>query len=206
MNTNSNNCRRTFLKKCMVLTAGATVIGSGTKLMASPTDDWRWVGYCGVKCDNTCSWYSNNQCPSCKSVSYNCTVQKCAKAKPVPTCAHCTELDTCDDQFWTNNPGKYEDVKALRDSLNLSSIEKETVSKQDILVFPNPVQNYLTIQNPNNYIFNYELVNLNGQIIKKGTIENMELTLNISELTSGNYLFKVIRNKSVLQTLKVTKL
>ena len=206
MNTNSNNCRRTFLKKCVALTAGATVIGSGIKLMANPTDDWRWIGYCGRKCDNSCSWFKNNQCPSCKSITYNCTVQKCAKAKQVYTCAHCNDLDTCDDQFWTNNPENYENIKELRNSLNTTSIEKNAVSEQDILIYPNPAQDYLKIQNQQNYIFNYELVNINGQILKKGTIENKELTINISDLKPGSYLFKLNRNKNVLQIQKVLKL
>ncbi len=206
MSTNDNNCRRTFLKKCVALTAGASLIGSSIKLMANPADEWRWVGYCGLKCDNTCSWYNNNQCPSCKSITYNCTVQHCAKAKEIPTCAHCTELDTCDDQFWVNNPKQYEAIKELRDSLATTSINKRTKIEQDILIFPNPAQDYLKIQNQQNYIFNYELVNINGQILKTGTIDNKELTVNISDLKPGNYLFKLIRNKNVFQIQKILKL
>jgi hypothetical protein len=206
METNNNNCRRSFLRKCVALTAGATVLGSGIKLMANPEDEWRWIAYCGAKCDNTCSWFSNNQCPSCKSISYNCSVQKCARAKQIPTCAHCNELDTCDDKFWTDNPKRYTDIKALRDSLNPTDIKNNTGGKQEILIFPNPARDYLKLQINGNQIFNYEIVNINGQILKKGKIESKELTINISDIKPGTYLFRLIRNNNVLQTQQVIKL
>ncbi len=206
MNTNKSNCRRSFLKKCATLTAGATVIGSGMKLMANPTDDWDHIAYCGAKCDNSCSWFKSNQCPGCKSIAYDCTVQICAERKKIPTCAHCDELETCNKQFWTDNPESYENIKELKASLNVTSIKKNAVSGQDILIFPNPAKDYLKIQNQQNSIFNYELVNINGQILKKGTIEERELTINISDFKSGSYLFKLVRNKNVLQTQKILKI
>ena len=90
--------------------------------------------------------------------------------------------------------------------MNVTGIKKNTVSGQDILLFPNPAQDYLKIQNQHNNIFKYELVNINGQILKKGTVEKGELTINISDLKPGSYLFKLIRNKNVLQVQKVLKL
>lgn len=208
MHANSDNCRRSFFKKCAVLTVGATVIGSGTELIASTTvDDWRWIGYCGSKCDKTCSYFINNQCPSCKSSSWACTIQKCARAKKVATCAHCSELDTCADKYWVNNPSKYANIKDIRSKLGTTtSVNNQVPDKQDVLLFPNPAKDSLKIQNQQNNSFNFELVNLEGKILRKGSIETTDYTLNISNLKQGTYMFKIMRNNNVLQVQKVLKL
>jgi hypothetical protein len=48
-------------------------------------------------------------CFGCKSekLGYfcrNCTVKKCAVNKGLPTCAHCDDLDSCDQKLWKDFP------------------------------------------------------------------------------------------------------
>lgn len=203
MNSKENNCRRSFLKKGLALTAGLTLIGSGLKLHASTNDDWRWVGYCGIACDDTCSWFKNNQCPSCKSINYDCTLQDCAKAKNVDTCAHCSDLETCEDEYWTSNPDQYEVMKDLKVSLGLTGVNNQFSNKKKISVFPNPAKDYLIINNPANALMAFQLVSINGKVVKSGMIDSAELSIDISDVKPGNYVLKLQRNKATLKSHKI---
>lgn len=61
-------------------------------------------------------------CLGCKSdkVGYfckDCTVKKCAVQKGLPTCAHCDDLDSCDQHLWKEFPWLKEKAIKLKKEL-----------------------------------------------------------------------------------------
>lgn len=78
----------------------------------------------------------------------------------------------------------------------------EEINNLEIQLYPNPAINELQIiTSLKNY--SYEIVDLTGRKIINGKVEGDQKTINISKLTSGNYLFKQLSNYS-LQTIKFT--
>lgn len=65
-----------------------------------------------------------------------------------------------------------------------------------IVVSPNPVINNFTIDNPNGEFMQFELTDLNGKIVEKGTSKSVHHKVNIEEnLPSGIYLLRVKTSK-----------
>ena len=73
-----------------------------------------------------------------------------------------------------------------------------------ISLYPNPAKNNFNIQFPNNYIENSEItiVNTNGQIVKKQSVSQNDLTksniIEINSLNSGLYFVKI-------ESIKISK-
>jgi hypothetical protein len=75
----------------------------------------------------------------------------------------------------------------------------------DIQVFPNPTQTYSILSVSDDYIGeNYSIIDMNGKLIKHGTINNPKTYLDLSEWRSGVYFLK-INNKNLIQNLKIVK-
>ncbi len=72
-----------------------------------------------------------------------------------------------------------------------------------IKMFPNPVQNELNISNVNN-IDSVEVYNLLGQKVASQNFTSNDVRVNMSQLTSGAYMVKVISGTET-QTMKVIK-
>ena len=68
---------------------------------------------------------------------------------------------------------------------------KRIISGSEMIhVYPNPVENYFTIE-LNNQAKEYKILNVLGQIMESGTIESQKTTINISDFKEGIYLLKV---------------
>ncbi len=100
---------------------------------------------------------------------------------------------------------KYTDTTFLHPYDN-SSIEDVSIeNNNDLLIYPNPAQNEVSIKAQGERILNYSLYNINGQLIfrkdsPKAKIESLSLFL----LPKGVYILKVITNKNVY-TRKVVR-
>ncbi len=69
-------------------------------------------------------------------------------------------------------------------------------------MYPNPANELLTISI--NREANYSLMNLNGQVFKKGKISHKENTIDISNLSFGLYFLKVKTSEGTI-TKKLIK-
>ncbi len=92
----------------------------------------------------------------------------------------------------------------------LNNLECDTVStygnnnldKQEISVYPNPVDDFINLKGKHNLqLTYYEVTNSIGQIILKGKYQD---PIDISKLTSGTYYLKVY-NKIAFSTIKFVK-
>lgn len=77
-------------------------------------------------------------------------------------------------------------------------VEKE--AKNQISLFPNPVQDYLYIKADVNKDYYYQIYNASGQLVRKGKFENNRT--NISDLTKGFYLVRINDAELVVKILK----
>lgn len=68
----------------------------------------------------------------------------------------------------------------------------------EIDVFPNPSKGIITISSKSNLINNWILFDLNGKLIKKGSLNSNQETINLSELPKGIYNLKLVSNRNVL--------
>ena len=92
---------------------------------------------------------------------------------------------------------------------NLSSIlstQDFNNAKSKIIIFPNPTNNFITIQNKQNSTenFEYKIVDLTGRIVKNGNSKYNE-QINIECLTSGNYLIQIQTDSNQFITQKLIK-
>lgn len=83
--------------------------------------------------------------------------------------------------------------------LGVSTIPKKIAA---IHVFPNPATNNLFIENLNNKIFTYKIININGAIVKSNTTQSNEI--DVSDLSNGTYTLKVFNEDfSAIQKIVV---
>jgi hypothetical protein len=62
-------------------------------------------------------------------------------------------------------------------------------------IYPNPVKSKLTIETDKRGQL-YQLVNLDGQVVKSGRIENREMQMDFSGLPQGMYILKINNRKT----------
>ncbi|KAF2509778.1 T9SS type A sorting domain-containing protein [Flavobacterium arcticum] len=88
-------------------------------------------------------------------------------------------------------------------SYNIDNVTvSTTLGVNDVLVssfavYPNPVNDIVTISNDNNtFINSYKIIDINGRIVKSADINNVTtLQINMSDLVSGIYIMKVSSDK-----------
>jgi hypothetical protein len=203
MEKNNHFCRRSFLKKGFVATAGLSLLGTGIKAIASPEDEWRWIAFCTQAC-NTCPTYQSGGCWSCKSaqgLQGSCPVKRCAiDVKKVPTCAHCADLETCDK--YDDNPELRTQAMELRDSLSVSSL-RDADKNYSIRVYSSPSNNGIRIMNPETHEANYTLIDLSGKICKQGEIHSSSQLINVSDIRQGTYIIKLTDKGNLILSQKI---
>ena len=115
--------------------------------------------------------------------------------------------------FLNLNPGNYElritipKSQFFLDGVSLGITNTLSVnhykSKEELIIHPNPT-NGLLLMNLN-YLGDYLLFNINGQLLKKGSFNIGENNLDISNLSNGLYLMKTTTLEGKTYTNKVYK-
>jgi len=89
--------------------------------------------------------------------------------------------------------------------INFVSTAVQEFSTETIVnSYPNPFNNTLYIDLINNATATYQLINLNGQEVKNGIINQQHTTLLVDELKEGIYFLRLVGEHST-QTLKIIK-
>ena len=86
------------------------------------------------------------------------------------------------------------------------SVSDLDFSQKNIILFPNPTNNFIIIQNIENTSehFEYKIVDLTGRIVKNGNAKFNE-QINIESLTSGNYIVQIETENGEKFTEKLIK-
>lgn len=77
------------------------------------------------------------------------------------------------------------------------TITTTTVGINDVLasqtkLYPNPANDVVTIEFNSNNVVNVNIVNLNGQVVANGIVNNGTTTVNVANLESGIYMYQAV--------------
>ncbi|NLE62690.1 MAG: T9SS type A sorting domain-containing protein, partial [Bacteroidales bacterium] len=87
----------------------------------------------------------------------------------------------------------------------ISRVNVVQMDTTDILVYPNPSQQQLNIQNKNGLIKEVKLFDLHGKTVKEQSIHNTHGILFMDDLPSGMYVLKIICDKGESLYKKIVK-
>lgn len=93
------------------------------------------------------------------------------------------------------------------DSLSITAtpLGVNSFSANDVLIYPNPANNIISISNSLNTVFeSIEMTDLNGRVVKSEKINAPEAQISISDLSVGVYLMKIKTGQGIA-TKKVIK-
>jgi hypothetical protein len=85
----------------------------------------------------------------------------------------------------------------------IGTLATDGFDKNSFKIYPNPANNYFTIENNISKSSTYEIVTINGKTLSSGIVENLK-PIDISELASGFY-FVNIKTQDAKQTYKIVK-
>lgn len=86
-----------------------------------------------------------------------------------------------------------------------SPLDLDHLEKMGITIFPNPVQDYLTVSSKDNEPFRFVLYDINGKLISDLKITSTEEIINLSDKNSGVYLGYIWKEQNRIQTFKIIK-
>jgi len=97
--------------------------------------------------------------------------------------------------------GMFEDTQNFR--LQVTANNVEDFGYGAISIFPNPTSSLINIKNCQNS--RCEVIDVVGQVIYQGTIDNSDSYINMENFTEGNYFIRLYNDDEVL-TVKIVKL
>jgi O-glycosyl hydrolase len=83
-----------------------------------------------------------------------------------------------------------------------SGINEIEEPKSELLIYPNPAHDFLTISNPELNFNEMELIDLNGKILINCSLISYETTINVKSLQPGVYIIKLM-NENKIQFIKI---
>ncbi|WP_309642570.1 T9SS type A sorting domain-containing protein [Flavobacterium sp.] len=85
-------------------------------------------------------------------------------------------------------------------------LSTSTFTADSFVVFPNPIDNLISVKNDNNIVINSIVINdINGRIVKSQSFENLpNVQMNVADLASGMYMMKINSDKGLV-TKKIIK-
>ncbi len=84
--------------------------------------------------------------------------------------------------------------------IGCTTISTQTTMENDIMVYPNPVSNYITIDKEFANPPTYEIYSTTGKLILSGQIDSANQTIDLSTISSGIYLLKI--DNKILKFIK----
>ena len=75
----------------------------------------------------------------------------------------------------------------------------------EMIVYPNPTTNYLTLKVEDNSNLSYQLYDLQGKVIENKKINSNSINISLEEKPTAAYFLNVINNNQIVKTFKVIK-
>lgn len=78
---------------------------------------------------------------------------------------------------------------------------------KDLKIYPNPTVNELTLNltNENNLVLNFQILDVNGRVLKNEKILTNETNIAFSSLPSAIYFLKILNQNKEVKTFKIIK-
>jgi hypothetical protein len=80
-------------------------------------------------------------------------------------------------------------------NLSVTTLIEKTELSSNLKVYPNPVENILNVEIDKTGM-DYQLININGQAVSNGKLENTTQEINFSDLPAGTYFLKINNEKT----------
>jgi len=80
-------------------------------------------------------------------------------------------------------------------NLSVTTLINETEMGYKVKVYPNPVTDKLSIETTEEKM-NFQLLNINGQVLKSGKCENQNHQIDFTALPQGTYILKLNNNET----------
>jgi len=81
----------------------------------------------------------------------------------------------------------------------------QTAINLEMIVYPNPTTNYLTLKVEDNVNLSYQLYDLQGKVIENKKVTADNTTIKMEALSKATYFLKVIDNNKTVKTFKIIK-
>jgi hypothetical protein len=78
---------------------------------------------------------------------------------------------------------------SLCKTFTITSVKNEIIS--NVKVYPNPVSDYLTIENPDQNFKSIEIFDIYGKLLIRGLVSGQSVRIETANLTSGLYILKI---------------
>ncbi len=78
------------------------------------------------------------------------------------------------------------------------NISVDNINTNEIIIYPNPASDFITIDYDSNRMLNFQIYNMQGKLIILQ--HNNKRIINISKLKSGTYFIKIKENNEILET------
>ena len=82
-----------------------------------------------------------------------------------------------------------------QNNLSVTTLVKQAAAGNHLKVYPNPVKNILNVETDTTGI-GYQLLNISGQSVSNGKLENTTQQINFSNLPPGTYFLKINNEKT----------
>ena len=89
--------------------------------------------------------------------------------------------------------------------LNIVGIPNNKFLDYEIMAFPNPVKEFVTLKIEKPQGFTYKLYSMNGTIIENKIIVSTDSEINFNELPPSVYILRVFQNNEGVKSFKIIK-
>ena len=113
--------------------------------------------------------------------------------------------------FYTNNAGLdgsvIQGVQQPYEIFIITDVSKIPGINLFISTYPNPTNNFiqLLVENENLGNFNYELYDINGNLLENEVIASKETHISMHERATATYLLRIIQGNKEVKTFKIIK-
>jgi hypothetical protein len=96
------------------------------------------------------------------------------------------------------------EVNLIGEVLNYTGVNEKILQERNIIVYPNPAEDEISVEGDFPSHSNWKLINYMGSCVKEGVFTSDKSTINVSDLPRGIYFVNVIYNSDLLFTGKIT--
>ena len=91
--------------------------------------------------------------------------------------------------------------------ITMLEVDNESIMEKKILLYPNPVSDFLNIDfgKENFHNSNYVLFDSQGKLIKSGNFSQQKTELNMTTLPTSVYIIQIFQDKKNIKTFKIIK-
>lgn len=90
-------------------------------------------------------------------------------------------------------------------SFSDKSLSVQEYSKSNIIIYPNPVKEKLTVENPNSINIEIKITDASGKLILKQNANSASTDINFNKFSKGVYYVSIISKDKIIQSKKIIK-